>query len=225
MLFYVNFYIITIILLNKEDKINNELNEAQNHVYTADSIEQLEGLEAVRLRPGMYIGGIDSKALHHLVYEILDNSIDETLAGFCDEIRVILHSDNSVSIFDNGRGIPVDIHEKTKIPAVQLVMTSLHAGGKFDSSSYKISGGLNGVGASVVNALSEKLHVEIHRDGGLFRQSYAEGIPISELSRIEASDKTGTYIHFYPDSSIFEDIDFRYEQILSSLFNNIIVII
>ena len=162
----------------------------------------------------MYIGGIDSKALHHLVYEILDNSIDETLAGFCDEIRVILHSDNSVSIFDNGRGIPVDIHEKTKIPAVQLVMTSLHAGGKFDSSSYKISGGLNGVGASVVNALSEKLHVEIHRDGGLFRQSYAEGIPISELSRIEASDKTGTYIHFYPDSSIFEDIDFRYEQIL-----------
>ena len=108
----MNFYIITIILLNKEDKINNELNEAQNHVYTADSIEQLEGLEAVRLRPGMYIGGIDSKALHHLVYEILDNSIDETLAGFCDEIRVILHSDNSVSIFDNGRGIPVDIHKK-----------------------------------------------------------------------------------------------------------------
>ena len=162
----------------------------------------------------MYIGGIDSKALHHLVYEIIDNSIDEALAGFCDEIKVILHSDNSVSVFDNGRGIPVDIHEKSKIPAVQLVMTSLHAGGKFDSSSYKISGGLNGVGASVVNALSEKLHIEIHRDGGLFRQSYAKGVPVSELIKLEASSKTGTYIHFYPDSSIFEEIDFRYEQIL-----------
>ena len=162
----------------------------------------------------MYIGGIDSKALHHLVYEILDNSIDEALAGFCDEINVILHSDNSVSIWDNGRGIPVDIHEKSNIPAVQLVMTSLHAGGKFDSSSYKISGGLNGVGASVVNALSEKLFVEIHRDGSLFQQNYAKGVPISELSKVEASNKTGTYIHFYPDSSIFEDIDFRYEQIL-----------
>ena len=136
------------------------------------------------------------------------------MAGFCDEIRVILHSDNSVSVFDNGRGIPVDIHEKSKIPAVQLVMTSLHAGGKFDSSSYKISGGLNGVGASVVNALSEKLHIEIQRDGNLFRQSYAKGVPTSELNKVEESSKTGTYIHFYPDSSIFEDIDFRYEQVL-----------
>ena len=183
--------------------------------YSADSIEQLEGLEAVRLRPGMYIGGIDAKALHHLVYEIIDNSVDEALAGYCNTIKITLYQDKSIEIKDNGRGIPVDMHEKTKIPAAQLVMTSLHAGGKFDSSNYKISGGLNGVGASVVNALSSKLELKVKRDGGIFRQTYAKGIPTSDLERVDESNETGTAIRFYPDDSIFEDVNLRYEFILS----------
>lgn len=185
-----------------------------NNQYKADSIEQLEGLEAVRLRPGMYIGGIDTKALHHLVYEIIDNSIDEALGGYCNKIDIIIFQDGSIQIQDNGRGIPVDLHEKTKIPAAQLVMTSLHAGGKFDSSSYKISGGLNGVGASVVNALSSLLVMVVHRDGGCYQQTYEKGIPTSELTKTANSDQTGTTIRFTPDGSIFEDTTFRYELLI-----------
>lgn len=195
-------------LFLKKDKQNS---------YNADSIEQLEGLEAVRLRPGMYIGGINSKAMHHLVYEILDNSIDEALAGYCNKISIILHEDESVSIQDNGRGIPVGIHDKTKVPAAQLVMTSLHAGGKFNSNSYKISGGLNGVGASIVNALSEKLHLRINREGAIFTQNYSKGIPTSELKKIDVSKKTGTFIHFYPDKTIFEDVTFHYDFLLNRI--------
>ena len=185
-----------------------------NNQYRADSIEQLEGLEAVRLRPGMYIGGIDIKALHHLVYEIIDNSVDEALAGHCSKININLFQDGSIQIIDNGRGIPVDQHEKTKIPAAQLVLTSLHAGGKFDSSNYKISGGLNGVGASVVNALSSHLLLEVHRDGGCYQQTYEKGSPTSELEKIANSYKTGTSIRFTPDSSIFEDTTFRYDLLV-----------
>ena len=182
--------------------------------YKADSIEKLEGLEGVRLRPGMYIGGIDTKALHHLVYEIIDNSVDEALGGYCNYIKITIYQNGSIKIQDNGRGIPVDIHKETKIPAAQLVLTSLHAGGKFNSNNYKISGGLNGVGASVVNALSSRLELEICRDGGVYRQSYAKGLPTSELVRVASSDKTGTDICFFPDASIFEDTTFRSELLL-----------
>ncbi len=179
--------------------------------YSASDIEQLEGLEAVRLRPGMYIGGVDSPALHHLVFEIVDNSIDEAMGGFCDEIEITILVDNSVKIKDNGRGIPVGIHEKAKIPAAQLVMTSLHAGGKFDQTSYKFSGGLNGVGASVVNALSDELELQIHRNGKVFKQTYSAGIATSEFDVIGETDRSGTSIIFHPDGTIFDDVNFNYD--------------
>ena len=179
--------------------------------YSADQIQALEGIEAVRLRPGMYIGGVDSSALHHLVFEIVDNSIDEALGGFCSEIHVILHMDNSVTIQDDGRGIPVGMHKEAGIPAVELVMTQLHAGGKFSKSSYKISSGLNGVGASVVNALSEKLTVEIKREGYLWRQSYAKGRPTTKLEKLEPTERTGTITSFMPDTSIFDEVNFSFE--------------
>ena len=171
----------------------------------------LQGLEAVRLRPGMYIGGVDNTALHHLVFEVVDNSVDEALAGFCTEIHVIINSDGSISVEDNGRGIPVGIHEEEGIPAVELILTRLHAGGKFDNSNYKVSGGLNGVGASVVNALSNRMIAEIHREGFLWKQEYRKGNTASTLQQIEDSRKTGTNITFWPDDTIFDHVEFNYE--------------
>ncbi len=185
--------------------------------YSANNIEQLEGLEAVRLRPGMYIGGVDSSALHHLVFEIVDNSIDEAMGGFCDNIEVTILVDNSIKIKDNGRGIPVGIHEKAGIPAAQLVMTSLHAGGKFDQTSYKFSGGLNGVGASVVNALSEELELQIFRNGKIHKQTYSKGIPTSDFEVLGDTEKTGTSTIFKPDVSIFDDTEFNFDILSNRL--------
>ncbi len=194
-----------------------EVTEVQTNMpgdYNAGQIEVLEGLEAVRRRPGMYIGSTSSRGLHHLVYEIVDNSIDEALAGFCDHIDIIIHNDNSVSVTDNGRGIPVDIHPKMGRPAVEVALTVLHAGGKFSGNAYKVSGGLHGVGLSVVNALSKWLVVEVIMNGNVYHQEYAQGKPVTELeiiSKINGTKKTGTKISFAPDPEIFEEIIFQYD--------------
>lgn len=179
--------------------------------YSQDSIKVLEGLEAVRLRPSMYIGNVDVEGLHHLVYEVVDNSIDEAMAGVCDTIHVVVYKDNSVSVEDNGRGIPTGMHEKEKIPAVEVVMTKLHAGGKFNNDSYKVSGGLHGVGISVVNALSEFLDLEIYQNGKKYIQSYSKGIKTSELTVAGDTEKRGTRIHFKPDTSIMNNDNFSFE--------------
>ena len=189
----------------------------ENGNYGADNIQALEGLEAVRKRPGMYIGSTDAKGLHHLVWEVIDNSIDEHLAGYCSHIHTTIHEDNSITVTDNGRGIPVSMHTKLKKSALEVVMTVLHAGGKFDKSTYKVSGGLHGVGVSCVNALSAKLTAEVHREGKIFTQTYMQGKPTGGVEEIGTSEKTGTIVTFHPDPEIFEELVYKYDTLAARM--------
>ncbi len=207
---------------NKE-QLNEPLNKQPNgngaspEAYGAAQITVLEGLEAVRKRPSMYIGDTSLHGLHHLIYEIIDNSIDEALAGFCNKITVIIHPDNSVSVSDNGRGIPVDMHPQLKIPAVQVALTRLHAGGKFDKNTYKVSGGLHGVGMSVVNALSIELEITVKRDGKIYVQHYSKGTPVDKLQVVGVTNERGTTVKFEPDPGIFTEMVYHYEILTKRL--------
>jgi len=185
--------------------------------YTSRQIQVLKGLEGVRLRPGMYIGSTSARGLHHLVYEVVDNSIDEAMAGYCSAIDTVIHADGSITVSDDGRGIPVDRHPVEKVPGVELALTRLHAGGKFDKQTYKVSGGLHGVGVSVVNALSETLEVEVKRDGFVWTQTFERGIKTSELAKGAKTKESGTRIHFRPDSEIFTDLDYNWETLENRL--------
>src|SRR5918998_1314809 len=185
--------------------------------YTAKDITVLEGLEPVRLRPGMYIGSTGGRGFHRLVYEVVDNAVDEALAGRCDLVEVTIHPDNSVTVVDYGSGIPIDIMPEQGLPALTVVLTKLHAGGKFGGEGYKVSGGLHGVGVSVVNALSEWLVVEVHRGGKIWRQEFARGEPTTELKKVGVAKESGTTITFMPDAEIFEEIEFEWETLMQRL--------
>ena len=191
--------------------------EENKQSYDESQIQVLEGLEAVRKRPGMYIGSTSSRGLHHLVYEIVDNSIDEALAGFCKKIKVTINEDNSIKVEDDGRGMPVGIHPKMGRPTVEVIMTVLHAGGKFGGGGYKVSGGLHGVGASVVNALSEKCIVTVSREGHLWQQTYERGKVVTDLSKVGDSEYTGTTVYFKPDAEIFEDTVYAFDVLSQRL--------
>ncbi|MCR9082665.1 MAG: ATP-binding protein, partial [Cyclobacteriaceae bacterium] len=195
----------------------SEENAKKPSEYGAGNIQILEGLEAVRKRPAMYIGDVGIKGLHHLIWEVVDNSVDEALAGHCDTIHVTVHEDNSITVEDNGRGIPTDMHPKEKRSALEVVLTVLHAGGKFDKDTYKVSGGLHGVGVSCVNALSTDLKATVHRNGVIFEQEFKIGVPQYPAREIGKTDKRGTIIHFKPDDSIFTVTEFRYETIATRL--------